>query len=241
MNQTKKCSTCKTEKTLENFYLNPKLSYGVHSVCKKCSVYKAGIWAKNNPEKMAINGKKYRDSNVEKEKLRSKSYSVKNKESIQNYRLKYKQKNKDKINEYERNRRKKDNLFRIKGITRCLLKDAFNRACDGKFPKKNKRSEDVIGCKFEYLLKNLQKQFINWMSWDNQGYCKSLNYNCTWHIDHIIPVSYAKTEEEIYLLNHWSNLQPLCGKINIEKQGKVYPCTNLELKITFWETHYEII
>jgi len=30
----------------------------------------------------------------------------------------------------------------------------------------------------------------------------------------IIPVSSAKTEEELLLLNHYTNLQPLCSKIN---------------------------
>ena len=57
----------------------------------------------------------------------------------------------------------------------------------------------------------------------------------------IFPVSEAKTEEDVYLLNHWSNLQPLCGKVNIEKNAKIYPCTNLELGITFWEDRWEYI
>jgi 5-methylcytosine-specific restriction endonuclease McrA len=61
-------------------------------------------------------------------------------------------------------------------------------------------------------------------------------------IDHIIPTSYAKTEEEMYLLNHWSNFQPLCSKVNRDvKKANVYPCTNLELGITFWEDRWEYV
>ena len=51
------------------------------------------------------------------------------------------------------------------------------------------------------------------MNWNNRGlYNGELNYG--WDIDHIIPLSSAKTEEEMILLNHYSNLQPLCSKIN---------------------------
>lgn len=34
------------------------------------------------------------------------------------------------------------------------------------------------------------------------------------NIDHIIPLSSAKTEEDIIKLSHYSNLQPLCSKVN---------------------------
>jgi len=51
------------------------------------------------------------------------------------------------------------------------------------------------------------------MNWDNHGlYNGELNYG--WDVDHIIPISSAKTEEDIYKLNHFSNFQPLCSKVN---------------------------
>lgn len=51
------------------------------------------------------------------------------------------------------------------------------------------------------------------MSWDNYGkYNGTLNYG--WDIDHIIPISSAKNEEEMLLLNKFSNLQPLCSFTN---------------------------
>jgi len=37
----------------------------------------------------------------------------------------------------------------------------------------------------------------------------------SWDIDHIIPTSTAKTEEDIIRLNHHTNLQPLCSYMNI--------------------------
>jgi hypothetical protein len=72
------------------------------------------------------------------------------------------------------------------------------------------------------------------MTWDNYGeVCgNSPEYNCSWDLDHIIPISCAKTEEEVYLLNHWSNFQPLCSKVNRwEKKNILYSVYNLELNI----------
>ena len=63
---------------------------------------------------------------------------------------------------------------------------------------------------------------------------ETLEYNCSWDLDHIIPVSWATTNEELYMLNHWSNFQPLCSKINRDdKKSNIYPCTNIQLMITF--------
>jgi hypothetical protein len=53
--------------------------------------------------------------------------------------------------------------------------------------------------------------FQDGMSWGNHG---------SWHIDHKVPVSWAKNEEEVYLLNHHSNLQPLWAYENLSKGNK---------------------
>ena len=37
------------------------------------------------------------------------------------------------------------------------------------------------------------------------------------HIDHIIPISSAKTKEDVIKLNHYSNLQYLFAEDNLEK------------------------
>ncbi len=52
------------------------------------------------------------------------------------------------------------------------------------------------------------------MSWDNHT-----KYG--WHIDHIIPLASAKTEEELKSLCHYTNLQPLWAKENLSKGAKI--------------------
>lgn len=59
----------------------------------------------------------------------------------------------------------------------------------------------------------LESLFLTGMSWDNYGLHG-------WHIDHIIPLSSAKTKEEFDLLSHYTNLQPLWAKDNFQKGSK---------------------
>ena len=79
--------------------------------------------------------------------------------------------------------------------------------------KKKTKTSDILGCSFEEFKTNLESKFESWMRWENRGlYNGVLNYG--WDIDHIIPLSSAKTEEDIVMLNHFTNLQPLCSYTN---------------------------
>ena len=80
--------------------------------------------------------------------------------------------------------------------------------------KKNKSINEVIGCSPEFLKHYLEEKFTDSMTWENHGF-----YG--WHIDHVIPLSSAKSEDEIYQLCHYTNLQPLWAKDNLKKGGKI--------------------
>ena len=59
----------------------------------------------------------------------------------------------------------------------------------------------------------IESKFEDWMNWGNYGkYNGELNYG--WDMDHIIPISTAKCEDDIIQLNHYTNLQPLCSYTN---------------------------
>ncbi len=78
---------------------------------------------------------------------------------------------------------------------------------------KNFKTKEILGCTYEDFKFFLETKFESWMSWDNYGlYDGTLNFG--WDLDHIIPISVAKSEEKVIKLNHYTNFQPLCSKIN---------------------------
>jgi hypothetical protein len=79
---------------------------------------------------------------------------------------------------------------------------------------KNKKTIEILGCGYDFLRKYLEERFSDGMSWENYG----IN---GWHVDHIIPLSFAKTKDEIYKLCHYTNLQPLWSLDNLKKSNKV--------------------
>src|SRR5690349_402570 len=89
-NAFKICSSCLIEKHVDEFYLNPRLKLGVHSECINCTKNKVCKWAKDNPDKMAINGKKYRDNHKTEEQLRARKYQQSNREERRKYNLTWK-------------------------------------------------------------------------------------------------------------------------------------------------------
>ena len=64
------------------------------------------------------------------------------------------------------------------------------------------------------LKDHLEKQFTSGMNWNN-------NTLHGWHVDHIIPLSSAKTLDDVERLCHYTNLQPLWAKDNILKSDKI--------------------
>lgn len=71
-------------------------------------------------------------------------------------------------------------------------------------------------CNVDYDL-----SFFNKDKYSKDGHNGEKNYG--WDIDHIQPLSEAKSKEEIIMLNHYTNLQPLCSKINRDiKKNKTW-------------------
>ena len=97
----------------------------------------------------------------------------------------------------------------MKHNTRTLIRNSFKNV--GRI--KSSKTADILGCSFEEFKIYLESRWDTWMSWSNRGlYNGNLNYG--WDIDHIVPLSSASTEEDVIKLNHYTNLQPLCSKIN---------------------------
>lgn len=78
--------------------------------------------------------------------------------------------------------------------------------------KKQHKTEALLGCAVEELIRHVEGLFEPWMTWDNYG-----NKKGRWSLDHICPVSQAQTEEEVLLLQNFSNIMPLGHSENIRK------------------------
>jgi len=179
--------------------------------------------SKENKKKYS---KKYRSNNLHKLKIYNKEYRKKNKEKVKTwksniYKLnaerqregvkKHYMKNKEKImkkqKEYYILKKKTNPLFRLKCNIRNLILQTFKTI--GR--RKNTKTESILGCSFEEFKAHIESQFQPGMSWDNRK---------LWHIDHIMPVSMAKTYDEVIRLNHYRNLRPLWAHENIAKADK---------------------
>lgn len=115
----------------------------------------------------------------------------------------------EKRNLHEKLKRQSNPLYKLSSTIRSGLLKVFSR---NGFSKKS-NTKQIIGCTFDELKIYLETKFENWMNWENHGlYNGQLNYG--WDIDHIIPLCKAKTESELLILCHYTNLQPLCSKNN---------------------------
>jgi hypothetical protein len=222
------CNTCNLEKNITEFHKRKNGLYGRFAICKLCRKYKAAKnyqknidemrkksseWRKNNPEKRKEVTANYRNNNKEKLKLSNKIYLENNKEKERERQQKYYQREKKKISErskkYNKNRLHSDVLFKLKTYVRNRISKFLKFK---KISKKN-RTFEIVGCCPESLKLHIEKQFTEGMSWELMG--------SKIHIDHIIPLSSAKTEEEIYKLCHYTNLQPLWASDNLRKYNKI--------------------
>lgn len=134
---------------------------------------------------------------------RDREYYLKNREEIIKKNNAHRASDKPKRNQYEKDKKAADPLYKLRGnLTRRIGKH---------IKRKSKSTKELTGCSYEELKLHLENQFKPGMSWDNYG---------EWHIDHIHPLALAKTEQELYELCHFSNLQPLWAEENMSKGCK---------------------
>jgi len=169
-------------------------------------------YTKANQEKKRLYDIEYRKTNQEKKRLTNRTYYLKNKDKLLSQVKNYRVANREAINLKVLTRKQTDPLFKLMTSIRSLVKESFK----WKGLRKRTKTELMLGCSFKELKEHLESQFEPWMNWDNYGNPKDgiLELNKTWDIDHIVPLSTGKTEDEIIKLTHYTNLQPLCSYTN---------------------------
>ena len=188
----KTCNRCNLEKQPFEFNKNSSAKDGLRHYCRECQ------------KQMSLKYFEKKGNEIkEKNKLWKKNNPDKVKESYRKNYIKYAKLESKKSAEQYRN----DPIYRLKQLLRKRLRDILR----SKKIDKKVHILDIIGCSPIQLKEHLENQFKDGMSWDNQG---------KWHIDHIIPLSSGKTEEDIVKLCHHTNLQPLWAIDNIKKGSK---------------------
>lgn len=152
------------------------------------------------------------DKWINVEKNNQKKRRIEKRELIKQELKAWRIKNKDKWNairnRYRKKKRATDSVYLLKDRVRNLTTQAFR--VNG-YSKKS-RTHELLGCSWEFLKNHIEQQFKDGMNWENRS---------EWHIDHIIPLSSANSEKELYRLFHYTNLQPLWAIENLQKKNKI--------------------
>lgn len=168
----------------------------------------------NNKEYYTNYNKQYKSEHKDEISDYNKTYKKANDEKIKKQKKEYRLANIDKVNEYakkhNKERRSKDPCYKLKVQLRHLIYHSLER----KGYKKNSRTYEIIGTDY--------KTFTNYLL----GTFKD-NYGYEWdgkeqvHIDHIIPLATATTEQEVIKLCNYKNLQLLKAQDNLDKKDKL--------------------
>lgn len=219
----KTCTKCKVVKSVTNFNQMVSSKDGLSTHCKQCKKEYRQANAEQIKERDRRYQKEYHQLNkdaINKQKSERRASNKDNNEqhivrlSKRDYDKQYRRINKDrdkqKINErnrqYQNEKYRNDALFALTKRTRSLIWKSLSK----KGYSKNSRTHEILGCSFEEFKSHLESQFIDGMSWDNRD---------KWHIDHIKPISWAKTEDEIIAFSHYTNLKPMWALDNILKSN----------------------
>ena len=176
-------------------------------------------------------GRVYRLSHKEYFKEKNDDYTLNKKESISERKKRYYSANKEKLCNYKRNyyidNKEKVNKGSVKRVNskkaqnsvfklKCNIRGLINSSIKLFGYRKMSKTQDILGCSFDEFKLYLESKFEPWMNWSNHGNWNGspMEINSAWDIDHIVPMSSAKTEEEVMKLNHYTNFQPLCSYTN---------------------------
>lgn len=164
--------------------------------CTECnserSIQKAE-WYKSNRRKVLERAKRNYEDNREK-KIKAACM--------------YQKRNLRKIIEARSVRIQSDPVYALKERVRCLIKECIKNSGS----EKKSCTSEILGCDTKEFKRYIELQFTKGMGWHNMG---------QWHLDHIVPISSAETEEDVIALNHHTNLRPLWASENLRKSNKM--------------------
>jgi hypothetical protein len=199
----KTCQICKEQKPESEYGKRSDTKDGLHYQCKVCNRKKSSQYLQtyrleNPPQKRG------------KKKTHTKEQILANRKEWNNKRKQdpeYRKRLNKQTYKWKCERFKIDPVYKLQKS----IRDSLYRHL--KFNRKTPY-DTIIGCTWDELKQHIESQFQDGMTWDNWS-------KDGWHIDHIIPLISASNENELYLLNHYTNLQPLWAPDNLSKGGRI--------------------
>jgi len=159
-------------------------------------------------ERDRIYKREYQRAHKDKVKIAHKKYRDTHKKELKEYNIRYREENRAKINKRRLDRLHNDPVFKLKEQTRNMLRCSFRTYNH----RKTSHTKDIVGCDLDFLCSHLKQ------TWKDRYHTDWNGQSC--HIDHIVPLSTAKTKEDIISLCHYTNLQLLTPKDNMLKSDK---------------------
>jgi hypothetical protein len=229
---TKICVRCKVEKPISDFYLKKNGKY--HSYCNQCKNQIHRDYRITHRIEIAKYRERTKDIKLEKDRL----YRIQHADRVKGQSIRYYLAHKDELrikhdNDEFRDRRRKTrkrwvekNRVRYNSYFSQYHKDkpsaklahavrtSINRVLDGKI--KHFRSEEILGCSFEFFKCYLESQFVDGMTWDNHGMGEG-----NWNIDHTPPLAYYNHECPLQHAEafRWYHTNPKWTGDNISKNS----------------------
>jgi len=187
----RRCARCGDYFELDYFYPNKKVSDGLDSWCKGCSLKSSAEWKENNIDHVMQWRKTY----------------------CKNKWAKYKEDNKEELERKAKERelkaienKRSDRIWRT---LKSRLRDAFIRESD------TPHVRDVLGCSVKEFERYIESLWTEGMSWENQGYY-GWHFD---HI--IPCAAFDPNDiEGIKKCFHYTNYQPMWRADNQKKQAK---------------------
>lgn len=173
-------------------------------------------WQEENPEKFKASCRASAQKNRDERIRMTRDWRDRNREHLKAYYQANKDRSRKTLREWVRARYTSDPQYALIVKARTLIRHAFTRFG---FKKKTKTAE-LLGCDWETLKRHIESQFYGDMTWESFQQKNHIGTSMV-EIDHIIPISSAKTEEDVIRLSNHKNLRPLWWWENREKRDKI--------------------
>lgn len=173
-------------------------------------------WREENPEKFKASYQASAKKNKQKRYQATREWRDKSKEHLQAYNKANREKHREKLKKWAKAKYQSDPKYalivKIRGLTLRSIKTLG-------FKKKSTTAE-ILGCNWETFQAHIESQFYDGMTWESFQQKNHIGTSMV-EIDHIIPISSAKTEEDVIRLSNHKNLRPLWWWENREKRDRI--------------------